>query len=144
MPSTSQGVQLMIGDGATPTENFALLAGVVDFQFPEFEAETPDTSSVDDSYETAIYAGLIRTGMITLTLNWKVSNQVALEALMVAKTTRNFKIVMNDSAGANPTSRVLSCLVKKVGHAKGGVGKHTTHDVTLKLTGAPGAVTQAA
>lgn len=136
-PTTSQGVTLKRGDGATPTETFTLVAGILDFSGPNMSADPIAVTSVDDDFEKVIQ-GLKSGGEVTLTLNLLGSNgeQRGLLTDFENGTKRNFEIELNDAAPSNKTKIEFTAIVTNYSPS-GAVNQQMQLAVTLKVDGQP-------
>lgn len=101
------GTKLEIGDGATPTENFSQIAEVKDISGPAFVVDTVETTSHSSpSAAKEFVATLLDGGDVTFTINYDPAEATqknaanGLIANMVAKTLKNWKLILTDSANS--------------------------------------------
>lgn len=94
------GTVLQRGDGATPVEAFASIAGVVNISGPQLGLDTVDASAHDspDAWEQKV-ATLKRTGNVTFDLRWDPGDATygLLFGDLDARTTSNFKLIFPDT-----------------------------------------------
>lgn len=98
------GTQLQLGDGATPTEAFNTVAGVLDISGPAFSTETIDLTAHDsaNAFEE-IVLGIKRSGEVTFDIVYDPADATHDDATGLFETyqdreTHNFKIIMTDTA----------------------------------------------
>jgi hypothetical protein len=97
------GDQLLMGNGATPTEVFTVIAEVRDFNLPEdrldlWEATNHDSPNGREEHIPTI----LRTGEVTFDINLiphatHMNGANSLRQLAVTRTKRNFRVITNDS-----------------------------------------------
>jgi len=111
---SSWGTLLQIGDGATP-ENFTTIAEVLDLNPPALAQDTEEVTSHDSPLGWAEHIGtILRGGEVTFDINYEPTEAThdaatGLIADMVARTVRNFHLVLPDVAA---TTWAFSALVK--------------------------------
>lgn len=132
--TTSQGVQLKRGDGATPTEVFTLVAEIQNFNGPTEAAKQIDVSTLDSTAHEYI-GGLTDGGEVQISGNFVGSNaqQQGLRADMLARTRRNFKLLLTDD-NSSPTTAAFAAVVTSFS-IKGGVDKQIEFSASLKISG---------
>ena len=128
---TSQGTQLLRGNGATPTEVFTLVNEIHTFTGPDEKTKQIDVTNLDSTRREFIN-GLADSGEVKCTGNWIGNNaqQQGCRSDMYAGTQRHFHLVFADT-----TLAAFTALVTAVG-TKMSVDKQVEFDITLKITGA--------
>ncbi len=103
MGISSFGALLKKGDGASP-ENFTTIAEVQDISGPSLEADTEETTSHDSpgGWEESVVT-ILRGGEVGFDINWLPAHatqnaSTGLIADMTARTKRNWKLVLPDTA----------------------------------------------
>ncbi len=109
--SSTAGVKLQRGDGATPTEAFTTIAEVTDVKGPDEKSPTIDVTSFDSAAKEYIN-GLKDSGEMTFDMNFVGSDaqQQGLRADMTNRVKRNFKLILNDHA-TTPTTLTFAAIV---------------------------------
>lgn len=134
LATTSQGVQLRRGDGATPTEGFTLIAEIQNINGPNESTKQIDVTNLDSEAREYIN-GLIDGGEVSFDGNFVGSNaqQQGLRDDMVDGVLRNFELALADD-DTNPTTISFSAIVTAFG-IKSAVDTQVTFSATLKLSG---------
>lgn len=134
------GVQLKLGDGATPTEAFTAIAEVLDVSGPSLTRSTADVTShgSTEAWEEII-ATIKRSGEITFDINYVPTNAThdatdgLLAELAEATDASNWQLVFPDSGS---TTWSFAALVTAFSPANPVDGAQKA-SVTLKPTGKP-------
>lgn len=133
----AKGVQLQMGDGATPTENFTAIAHIGDISGPNLQMDTVEVTN-HGSPAKEFVPTLEDGGEITLPINWdpaETTHKNAAGGLSYAlkqKAKKNWKIVYPDDAAS-----VISFAGYVVGFdPKGPVAGKLTADIKIRVTGA--------
>ncbi len=134
---SSFGTFLKKGDGASPTEAFATIAEVGDIDGPDMSLATEEVThhgSVNgwDEFVGTILSG----GEVTFPINFLPSDAThdaatGLQADMVGRTKRNFRIVYPDPGGSGYQFKALVTGFKPKAPVKGKLSA----DVKLKISG---------
>lgn len=104
MGESSLGTLLQIGDGGA-TEVFTTIAEVKDINGPNLSSDEHDTTNQSSTggWEENV-ASVLRSGEVTFDVNWDPADGTHDEAApglwgdLVAKTLRNFKLILTDTA----------------------------------------------
>lgn len=93
------GTQLLLGDGATPTEAFTPIVGCDSISGPEATKDTIETTSHSATGGFRTYIGGLRdSGEVTCDVFWIADpSQVALQAAYEADATVNFRVILPDA-----------------------------------------------
>lgn len=131
MAKSSHGTKLKRGDGATPTEGFTDVGGVLDISGPELDADEIETTAHDSTSEEFIM-GVLRSGNVTFDINYDPADtqHKGLISDRAAKTLRNFKLVFPD------TSEIAFSAYVKGFKPNAPVNGKLTASVTLRVSGA--------
>lgn len=136
---SSFGIQLKLGDGATPTESFTTIAEVKDTKPPALKQATEEVTNHGSTGGWREFVGtLLEGGEVTFTLNFVPTDatqgySTGLIADLVNKTLRNFQLIFPDAGsttwafaahvtGFEPDAKVEGALEA---------------DVTLEISGQP-------
>jgi predicted secreted protein len=133
MAFSSFGTILKVGDGATPTEAFSNVAEVKDIKGWSASLSTEDTTH-QGSTAAEFVAGVLDYGEVSFDVNFDpagVSHDKLFDD-MVAKTKRNFKLVMTDSGAAEYSFSAFITKFELDMKVKGAL----TASITLKISGA--------
>lgn len=127
----AQGMQLQIGDGATP-EVFAKISEIKTFSGPGGSASVIDVSSLD-SLSREKRMGLGDEGQLQFTINYVPTDaqHAALRAARASREQTNFRLIFTD-AGA--TQWDFAAFVTGFS-VSGGVDAVVEAQVTLEITG---------
>lgn len=133
----SHGTLVQIGDGATPTENFAAIGDLKDITAPNVTMETHDASTQTSDWAIFI-PGLKRMEPVTFGVNFDPTEATHdhLTGLIkdsLDQTKRNFRIVFPDPG--NTTWEFAAYVMSVVPEAP--VDGILTAAVTLQPTGEP-------
>ena len=131
----AKGVQLKRGNGATP-EVFTVLAEVVSLSSPGLTADMIEVTNhqSDGGYEEFV-AGVIRTGSISVEINWQPTATTHAQILtdIEARDVINFQLIWPDTGS---TTWTLPCLPESFSQEAPVEGK-LAGTYTLKVTGQP-------
>lgn len=131
----AQGMDLKMGNGATPTEVFTSIPEITTMSGPGGSAAVKDTTSLLDTAKTK-RMGLADEGQISFDINYIPSDaqHTALRAARAARTLHNFQLVFTD--GPSPTTWSFSGYV--TGFTLQGVQVDGTlgAKVTIEVSGA--------
>lgn len=94
----AQGMDLKMGNGATPTEVFTSIPEITTMSGPGGSAAVKDTTSLLDTAKTK-RMGLADEGQISFDINYIPADtqHAALRAARAARTLHNFQLVFTDS-----------------------------------------------
>jgi hypothetical protein len=136
-PIGSHGTLLKIGDGATPTEAFTTIAGLVDINHSGFERNIIDAPDQQQTWTKKV-PGMLNPGDQTFTVNFVPTDGTHDESTGLIKdlidgTLRNFQLVFPDTGTTTWTfaAYVKSCAA---GEPVDGI---LTMDVVLAIDGDP-------
>lgn len=134
---SAQGVTLQRGDGATPTEAFATIAEILDWQGPTETAKQIDATSLDSTAREYI-PGLLDGGEVSGNFIWVGSNtqQQGLRSDLAARVKRNFKLTLTDTGASTPTIITFTAVVTDIS-LKGQVDDKIMGSFKLKISGTP-------
>jgi hypothetical protein len=133
--TSTKGVKLQRGDGGGP-ETFTTIAEVLSFKGPSEKAPQLDATSFD-SVAMEFIAGLPDNGEITAEVQYVGSDaqQQGLRTDLRAGTKRNFKLVLNDSQGVQPTTVSFAAIVTQAPELGGGVNQVVKGSISLRISG---------
>ena len=138
--TTTKGLKLQRGNGATPTETFTLIGEITSLNGPDESAEQIDVTSFD-STAREFRAALVDSGEVSFDMNFVGSDaqQQGLRADIRAGTVRNFKLILPDAAlEANCSTCAFAAVVTALsGPQAGGPDAAITQSCTLKVSGQP-------
>jgi predicted secreted protein len=136
--TSTAGVKLQRGDGATPTEAFVTIAEVFNISGPNETAELIDVTSFDSPAKEFI-AGLRDGGEVSFEYNLvgEDTSQGGLRTDFTAGTKRNFKIDLDDATATLvvPSKYTFAAVVTALGNTFAANDK-VTGSCTLKVSGA--------
>ncbi len=133
----SKGTLIQVGDGAG-SEVFTSVGDVLSFSAPSETMDTIDVTALDDTAKEFIPSGLVDGGECTFDVSFAGADaqHQSLRADLRAGTSRNFKILLNDSSGTK-TTFAFTGFVTKFDGAAAGVGEQYKASITIKVTGLP-------
>lgn len=128
----AQGMQLQIGDGATP-EVFAKISEIKTFSGPGGSASVIDVSSLD-SLSREKRMGLADEGQLQFTINYVPTDaqHAALRAARASRKQTNFRLIFTDTGA---TQWDFAAFVTGFS-VSGSVDAAVEAQVTLEITGA--------
>ena len=130
---TTKGVQLKIGDGATPTEAFTLIAEVLNISGPGEQVATIDATSFDSTAKEWISSALPDVSETTFEIHW-IGNDLTHQKLRTdlrSGVRRNFELTLPDT-----TKVTFAALITNISPEFPLEGK-ISQNITLKPTGLP-------
>lgn len=130
------GAVLQRGDGSTPTEVFASIAGVTDIKGPEISLDMADATAHDSpgAFEEKVPT-IIRTGSVTFSIRWDPADvpQNVLRTDLTSRVKHNWKVIWPD---AGNTTWDFEAYVTKVGPTAP-YADVLGADIELTMTGQP-------
>jgi predicted secreted protein len=128
----TQGMQLQIGDGATP-EVFTKISEIKNFSGPGGSASVINVASLDSTAQEK-RMGLVDEGQLQFTINYVPADpqHAALRAARASREQANFRLIFTDTGA---TQWDFAAFVTGFS-VSGGVDAVVEAQVTLEITGA--------
>ncbi len=137
--TSSKGLKLKMGDGASPTEMFTTIGEVTNVSGPDESTDSIEVTSFD-SLAKEFVSALADSGQVQFDMNFVGvdAKQQALRADLRAGTLRNFKIIIPDDAVETACSTVaFAGHVTNLSGPKAGANAAITQSCTVKVSGQP-------